>query len=239
MRSKISVLLAFVLVFSVVSSAFASGSGDSTNISSEEGVKTGSEFESFEDIPPELLDPNYYSEDEIIHIPEEYLDPHHPGVLYTTYNPYGNSDGRSFHTAAIPAAIPAAAGVYFIPGIGQAAITVTGAIVIGGVTIAAGSLLYNQVAGYFAEKAYENAKKEGKKTSNHSTQSTSTKTSLPTKGEKLSSKDLKDSQGVKQRRYYDKNGNADLDIDYRHGGTETHTFPHRHDWTNGSRGKAY
>jgi hypothetical protein len=43
---------------------------------------------------------------------------------------------------------------------------------------------------------------------------------------------------VKQRRYYDKNGNADMDIDYRHGGTG-HTFPHRHDWNNGVRGPAY
>ncbi|MFV8821503.1 hypothetical protein [Faecalibacterium sp. 9] len=49
---------------------------------------------------------------------------------------------------------------------------------------------------------------------------------------------LEDSEGVKQRRYYDKNGNADMDIDYRHGGTG-HTFPHRHDWNNGVRGPAY
>ena len=57
-------------------------------------------------------------------------------------------------------------------------------------------------------------------------------------GTPYSSKDLEDSEGVKQRRYYDKNGNADMDIDYRHGGTG-HTFPHRHDWNNGVRGPAY
>ena len=130
-------------------------------------------------------------------------------------------------------AIGAAAGLYFIPGIGQILLTATGVLVIGGVTIAAGSWLYNQVAAYFAEKSNEKAKKDGAKTANHSTQSTSTKSSLPTTGKALSSKDLKDSSGVKQRRYYDKNGKADLDIDFRHAGN--YKFPHRHTWTNGSR----
>lgn len=86
------------------------------------------------------------------------------------------------------------------------------------------------------QKKYDQAKKDGKPTDNHSTQSGS---SLPTKSKTNSSKDLKDSQGVKQRRYYDKNGNADMDIDYRHGGNETHKFPHQHNWNNGVRGKAY
>ncbi len=96
-----------------------------------------------------------------------------------------------------------------------------------------GSWLYNKVAAYFAERAYEKAKKDGAKTENHSSQSTSTKSSLPTTGKALSSKDLKDSKGVKQRRYYDKNGKADVDIDFRHAGN--FKFPHRHTWTNGVR----
>lgn len=81
-------------------------------------------------------------------------------------------------------------------------------------------------------------KNTGEPTDKHSTQSTSEGSSLPKTGTPYSSKDLEDSEGVKQRRYYDKNGNADMDIDYRHGGTG-HTFPHRHDWNNGVRGPAY
>lgn len=86
------------------------------------------------------------------------------------------------------------------------------------------------------QKNYSRAKRDGKPTDNHSTE---TGTRLSPKGSPYSSKDLKDSKGVKQRRYYDKNGNADMDIDYRHGGNETHKFPHRHEWHNGVRGKAY
>ena len=88
------------------------------------------------------------------------------------------------------------------------------------------------------DEAYEDAKNTGEPTDKHSTQSTSEGSSLPKTGTPYSSKDLEDSEGVKQRRYYDKNGNADMDIDYRHGGTG-HTFPHRHDWNNGVRGPAY
>lgn len=40
-------------------------------------------------------------------------------------------------------------------------------------------------------------------------------------------------KSVKQRRYYDKNGKVDLDIDYRIAGK--YKFPHRHTWSNGKR----
>lgn len=86
------------------------------------------------------------------------------------------------------------------------------------------------------KEKYDKAKKSGRATDNHSTERGS---NLPRKGNPYSSKDLIGSKGVKQRRYYDKNGNADMDIDYHHGGNETHKFPHRHDWKNGIRGKAY
>lgn len=46
----------------------------------------------------------------------------------------------------------AAAGVYFIPGIGQIALSATGAIVLLGITYKAGSWLYNKVNVYFAKK---------------------------------------------------------------------------------------
>ena len=45
----------------------------------------------------------------------------------------------------------------FIPGIGKVAIAVTGAIIIGGVTIKAGSWLYNKISTYFAKKEAEEA----------------------------------------------------------------------------------
>lgn len=47
--------------------------------------------------------------------------------------------------------IAAAAGVYFIPGVGQVLITVTGAIIVAGVTVCVGSWLYNKISTYFAE----------------------------------------------------------------------------------------
>jgi len=223
---KVSGFLALLLLFSFSTSAFASPN-TSINQQNYEGL-TLTDFENFEEIPQELLEPGFYSEEQIMYIPEEYLDPYHSEAVGTIYT-YVNPGSGKFQTFAIGAA----AGLYFIPGIGQILLTATGVLVIGGVTIAAGSWLYNQVAAYFAEKSYEKAKKDGAKTENHSTQSTSTKSSLPTTGKALSSKDLKDSNGVKQRRYYDKNGKADLDIDFRHSGN--HKFPHRHTWTNGSR----
>jgi chromate transport protein ChrA len=43
----------------------------------------------------------------------------------------------------------AAAGVYFIPGVGEIAVTVTGAVLIGGVAIWAGSWLGKKIASFF------------------------------------------------------------------------------------------
>lgn len=126
------------------------------------------------------------------------------------------------------------AGSYFIPGIGEVLITVTGVIIIGGVIIKSGSWVYNKVVNWFEDRSYENAKEKGIPTNNHSTQVGG---SLPPKGPPRSSKDKKDKNGkLKQRRYYDKNGNADMDIDYSHGGSDKwHDFPHRHYWNNGHR----
>lgn len=133
------------------------------------------------------------------------------------------------------------AGTWWIPGVGEVVITTAGIILVGGTVIAAGTWIYNAVIDWFEERAikaaYEDAKEDGTKTDNH--ENVDDKSSLPTKGDPYSSKDLKDSKGTKQRRYYDKNGNADMDIDYRHSDDGTHTFPHRHDWNNGKRGSAY
>lgn len=133
------------------------------------------------------------------------------------------------------------AGTWWIPGIGEVIVTTAGLVIVAGVIYEVGTWVYDTVTQWFAERAeqaYEDAKNTGEPTDKHSTQSTSEGSSLPKTGTPYSSKDLEDSEGVKQRRYYDKNGNADMDIDYRHGGTG-HTFPHRHDWNNGVRGPAY
>lgn len=84
------------------------------------------------------------------------------------------------------------------------------------------------------EEAYEEDKENGTETEDHEVLNGN---SLPRDGQTPnSSKDLKDSNGTtKQRRYYDENGDADMDIDYKHGGVG-HTFPHRHYWNDGFRG---
>ena len=136
-------------------------------------------------------------------------------------------------------AIGVIAGTWWIPGVGEVVITTAGVILLAGVIYEAGTWIYDTVVKWFADRAvqqaYEDAKDAGEPTDEHSS---TTGSSLPTTGSPNSSKDLKDSEGIKQRRYYDKDGNADMDIDYRHGGTG-HTFPHRHDWNDGVRGDAY
>jgi uncharacterized protein RhaS with RHS repeats len=53
--------------------------------------------------------------------------------------------------------------------------------------------------------------------------------SLDKKGEPNSSTELYNKNGkLIQRRYYDKNGNVEFDIDFSHGGN--HVFPHIHNW---------
>lgn len=90
-----------------------------------------------------------------------------------------------------------------------------------------------------AQQLYNNAKKKGIKVKgrNDIQKSTKTKKNLPITGKKYSSKDLVDSKGIKQRRYYDGNGKASMDIDYRHsvGKKQNVKFPHRHYWKNGKR----
>lgn len=132
------------------------------------------------------------------------------------------------------------AGTYVIPGIGPIVITITGGLIIGGTVIAAGTWVYNTVEAYFAEKAYNEHKKNGTKTDGH----TVTR-KLPVTGKPFTSKDrTRDGSWngkVLQRRYYDKDGNADLDIDYTdHGNPKAHPkVPHRHDWNGKVRSSGY
>ncbi len=63
------------------------------------------------------------------------------------------------------------------------------------------------------------------------------KTSLPaTKQTPNSSADLLNPDGsVKQRRYYDEEGRAKMDIDFNHSDDGTHVFPHIHLWDWGKK----
>lgn len=55
----------------------------------------------------------------------------------------------------------AAAGAYFIPGVGQVLITVTGVVIVGGVVISLGSWLGKKISKWFStQKEIENAKKK-------------------------------------------------------------------------------
>lgn len=83
---------------------------------------------------------------------------------------------------------------------------------------------------------YSNAKKKGIKTKKHSVYH---KGKLPTTGKKYTSKDLYKDGKLNTRRYYGKNGKADLDIHYtNHGNTKLHPkVPHRHKWGYNSKGK--
>lgn len=66
----------------------------------------------------------------------------------------------------------------------------------------------------------------------HSVVNDSEASSLPAKGQQPnSSMDLLNPDGsVKQRRYFDENGNAKMDIDFNHTDDGTHEFPHIHNW---------
>lgn len=125
------------------------------------------------------------------------------------------------------------AGTWYLPGIGKIVVTL-GGIYVGGVAIVkVSSWVANKVESWLISKAeakedaYEKAKEKGVKTENHKTKNGR---NLNNEDKPLSSADLEDENGrLKQRRYYNKNGKAELDIDYSHGGVG-HTFPHRHYW---------
>ncbi|MEK4151735.1 T7SS effector LXG polymorphic toxin [Carnobacterium sp. FSL E2-0243] len=106
-----------------------------------------------------------------------------------------------------------------------------------GSTIIGASLLTEQLLSIQVSKTkeqadFEKAIEEGKPSENHKTQPYSKdKNGLESEGEPNSSQDLLNPDGsVKQRRYYDKNGDILEDIDYNHTDNGTHTFPHRHKW---------
>lgn len=213
LRFMLSYLLVFVMLLSTSVPAFATTTNSDNIIESDVAVI--------------VTDSGVYIND-VFYTQEQFIK------LLDTAQEVDSSQTRS---AAVGALV---AGTWFIPGIGEVIVTAAGVVLVAGVVVEVGSWIYNAVVDWFADRAvqqaYEEAKEDGEPTDDHSVETDDD--SLPTKSSPNSSKDLVKDGKVKQRRYYDENGNADMDIDYSHGGTG-HTFPHRHDWVNGVRGDAY
>jgi len=131
-------------------------------------------------------------------------------------------------------AAPAVIAVYALPAIGDVILYVGGAIGIAGIIYAAGEWYNN----YIKDLIYQDAKRQGIPTSNH--QTVTDNDQFGRRGDPESSKDYTPAGELKQRRYYDRNGDADMDIDYYDNNPpDTHTFPHRHNWVNSARGDWY
>jgi hypothetical protein len=137
----------------------------------------------------------------------------------------------------VAVAAPVIVAVYALPLIGDVILYVGGAIGIAGIIYAVGEWYNNYIKDLIADD-YQDAKDQGIPTSNHKTVTDNDQ--LGRRGDPESSKDYAPGGDLKRRRYYDINGNADLDIDYKHTDpAETHTFPHRHNWDGINRGDWY
>ncbi|BBB90445.1 hemagglutinin repeat-containing protein [Methylomusa anaerophila] len=119
------------------------------------------------------------------------------------------------------------AAIHMIPGVGEIAITVDGAIIVAGVAYLAGSAVYewayNKYDNYMFNKTYPPA-------NDHTT---STDHKVPDEGTPNSSYDKVDGDGnVITRRYYDEFGRPLKDVDFTdHGNPKQHPkVPHEHDW---------
>lgn len=214
MKRKISLLMVIVMMLSFTTGVFADGvEQEKLVITLEDGTKV--------------------SERQFIEILESY-----EGEIYKISSdinvlegPINNIQVRSVANITMDEVMTIMAGTWMIPGIGKVVVT-GGAILVGGIALyKVSSETASKVKSWLIARAeakeYESAKEKGTKTKNHSTE---TGSRLNKTGKKYSSKDLKDKNGkLKQRRYYDKNRNAELDIDYSHGGVG-HKFPHRHYW---------
>lgn len=225
MKRKITFLLIFSIILSTIIPATKSYASENQTNKIEEVTNNQSNVHVTND--GIFIDYKFYTQEEFTNL----LD---SAILVSENNTNGISTRSASGTAAL------VAGTWEIPGVGLVVVTVAGVILIKDVVIPAGSWTYKKVINWFENRAYNKAKENGSKTNDHSTQ---TGGSLPTKGRPNSSKDKKNPKTGKvvQRRYYDKDGNADMDIDYtNHGNPKQHPkVPHRHDWKNGKRGPAY
>ena len=218
-------LLTFTMLFMSIANVFAQ---DNSNINSNS--VTSSISTEIKLIPDVFFDPNH---------PNAIKDPSVIGKFDKMYKEINGLNSNKRTTRGVPAIIA----VYAVPGIGEVALTATGAIIVAGVLYKTGSWMYNKVQDFFAslneQKKYEKAKEAGEETDNHAVTDGS---KLPSKGAPNSSQDKIDNNGkVLERRYYDKNVNADLDIhNHDNGNPKQHPkVPHRHNWENRSPGKWY
>lgn len=192
----------------------------------DEGILIDGELYS-QEVFEELLAQASYTESEYV-----LQDLSHSEIKFDLQDP--SSLGMTT-MAANPAELAGlAAGTFWIPGIGKVIVTIAGSVIVAGAVVKSGTWVYNKVKAYFAERSYAKAKSAGTKTKKHSS---STASSLPKTSTPLSSKDQIRNGKLQQRRYYGKNGVADVDIDYtNHGNAKLHPkVPHRHDWINGNR----
>lgn len=129
--------LAFILVFSTLG-----GTSDLSNVkasqlkSDKESANQGDDSNFVILVDGILIDGKFYSPEDF----EDYLKSAEIVLLDDDYNSNGSSVQPFF--ALAPA-------IYFVPGIGQVALVATGAIVVGGVTIKAGSWLHKTISNFF------------------------------------------------------------------------------------------
>lgn len=224
--------ITFLLIFSILLSTIAPATKSYASENQSNKLEVVNENQSDVHVTDDgiFINDKFYTQEEFTCL----LD----NAILVSENTTNGISTRSAEVADAGAAL--VAGTWWIPGVGEVVVTAAGVIIVAGTVVAVGSWAYKIVTNWFKNRAYNKAKENGSKTNDHSTQ---TGGSLPTKGRPNSSKDKKNPKTGKvvQRRYYDKDGNADMDIDYtNHGNPKQHPkVPHRHDWKNGVRGSDY
>lgn len=136
MKNAFMFFLAFILVFSTLGTSGLSSVKASELKNDKESVNQNDDSNLVILEDGILIDDKFYSPEEF----EEYLKSAEIVVLDDVYDNDGSSVRPFF--ALAPA-------IYFVPGVGQVTLLATGAIVVGGVTIKAGSWLYKTVSNYF------------------------------------------------------------------------------------------
>ena len=123
LKKHVAILLAALMAINTNISAFAQNNYDSTAIQSE-NVPSGSVIITENGV---TINGVYYTKAEFTNLLNQAVE-------------VSNSEDNGIQTRS-----PIAAGVYFIPGIGEVAIAATGVIVVAGVAVVAGTWLYNTI----------------------------------------------------------------------------------------------
>lgn len=133
LKKSLITTLSLSLAFSAISPLIANAETVQTS-EIENQVVPSNDVSVFED--GITINGKYYSAEEF----SKYLDT----VQITDLNEQNNTPGGFTTLAFAPAA-----GIYFIPGIGEVALAATGAIIVAGITIKAGSVLYDTISKWF------------------------------------------------------------------------------------------